>query len=117
HRALVSQFHDAPTLVLAGGGALDVHGERVRALGRISEEDKWHGLAGALAAVAPSKFESLSLLALEAFAVGTPLIANAESSGLEALSARALQYARAFRWPKVVAAYRAEIARIQKGAS
>ena len=145
HRALVGNFHDAPTLVLAGGGALDVSGERVRALGRISEEDKWNGLAGALAAVAPSKFESLSLLALEAFAVGTPLLANAESSVLEghivrsgagftwqsadsyleavrqvgqhreSLRGKALHYARAFRWPKVVAAYRAEIARIRRG--
>ena len=144
HRALVEAFHDAPVLVLAGGGALDVEGERVRTLGRISEEDKWNGLAGALAAVAPSRFESLSLLALEAFAVGTPLLANAESSVLEghvarsgagatwhdadsylagvqrlglgrdALRTKALAYARAFRWPKVIAAYRAELSRIQK---
>ena len=142
HRALVNDFHDAPTLVLAGGGTLELEGERVRTLGRISEEDKWNGLAGAMAAVAPSRFESLSLLALEAFAVGTPLLANADSSvlaghversgagatwhstasyleavqklGEQPLREKALSYSRAFRWPKVVAAFRAEIARIQK---
>jgi len=143
HRGLVNAFHDAPTLVLAGGGALDLGGgERVRVLGRISEEDKWNGLAGAMAAVAPSRFESLSLLALEAFAVGTPLLANADSSVLAGHVARsgagatwhssesyveavralggaqlrdqALKYAGAFRWPKVVAAFREEIQRIRK---
>ncbi|MBS1149274.1 MAG: Hexosyltransferase [Myxococcaceae bacterium] len=142
HRALVNDFHDAPTLVLAGGGTLELEGERVRTLGRISEEDKWNGLAGALAAVAPSRFESLSLLALEAFAVGTPLLANADSSvlaghversgagatwhstssyleavrivGEGSFREQALKYSRAFRWPKVVAAFRAEIARIQR---
>ena len=142
HRALVSAFHDAPTLVLAGGGALELGGERVRALGRISEEDKWNGLAGAMAAVAPSRLESLSLLALEAFAVGTPLLANAESNvlaghvarskagatwhsaesyveavkalGAKSLRDEALKYARAFRWPTVIAAFREEIERIRK---
>ncbi len=142
HRALVNDFHDAPTLVLAGGGALHLEGDRVRTLGRISEEDKWNGLAGAMAAVAPSRFESLSLLALEAFAVGTPLLGNAESSvlaghvarsqagaswhstqsyvegvqslGRASLREQALKYARGFRWPKVIAAFRAEIERIRK---
>lgn len=142
HRALVNDFHDAPLLVLAGGGTLELEGERVRTLGRISEEDKWNGLAGAMAAVAPSRFESLSLLALEAFAVGTPVLANADSSvlaghversgagatwhstasyleavqklGQDSYREQALRYSRAFRWPKVVAAFRAEIARIQK---
>jgi glycosyltransferase involved in cell wall biosynthesis len=144
HKAVVAAMPQPPTLVFAGGGSFEAKGARVRMLGRISEEDKWNGLAGALAAVAPSKFESLSLLALESFAVGTPLLANADSSVLaghiarskagytwqspesylaavrqvgrsrRALHENALQYARAFRWPKVVAAFRSEIARIQK---
>ncbi len=142
HRALTDAFHDAPTLVLAGGGTLELEGERVRTLGRISEEDKWSGLAGALAAVAPSKYESLSLLALEAFAVGTPVLANAESSvlqghversgagavfhdtdsylaGVRKLGERsyrgeALAYAKAFRWAKVVDAVRAEIEKLRR---
>ena len=106
HRALVDGFHDAPTLVLAGAGDLKVSGDRVRVLGRISEEDKFDGLAGAVAAVSPSAFESLSLLTLEAMAVGTPVVGNAQSlvvaghierSGAGASFTTPEQYAEAVR--------------------
>ena len=79
HQALVSAFHDAPTLVLAGGGDLKPRGTRLACVGRIDEQHKWDALAGALAVVVPSRYESLSLLTLEAFAVGTPVIGNAAS--------------------------------------
>ncbi|HYV44058.1 MAG TPA: glycosyltransferase family 4 protein, partial [Myxococcaceae bacterium] len=82
HAQLVRRFHDAPDLVLAGAASMRVGGERVHALGRISEQDKHDGLAGALAAVVPSRYESLSLLALEAFAQGTPVLANGASDVL-----------------------------------
>lgn len=76
HASLVRQFHDAPFLVLAGGGELKPRGERVISLGRIDEQLKWDALAGAFAVVVPSRYESLSLLALEAFAATVPLIGN-----------------------------------------
>lgn len=79
HQALVNEFHDAPALVLAGSGDLKPSGTRVICVGRIDEQSKWDALAGALAVVVPSKYESLSLLTLEAFAVGTPVIGNAAS--------------------------------------
>jgi glycosyltransferase involved in cell wall biosynthesis len=79
HQALVNDFHDAPALILAGSGDLKPSGTRVICVGRIDEESKWDALAGALAVVVPSKYESLSLLTLEAFAVGTPVIGNAAS--------------------------------------
>ncbi len=79
HQALVRQFHDAPALVLAGSGDLKPTGTRVIYVGRIDEEAKWDALTGALAVVVPSRYESLSLLTLEAFAVGTPVIGNAAS--------------------------------------
>ncbi len=79
HQALVNAFHDAPTLVLAGSGNVAPQGTRVICVGRIDEQAKWDGLAGALAVVVPSRYESLSLLTLEAFAVGTPVIGNAAS--------------------------------------
>ncbi|MBL9037471.1 MAG: glycosyltransferase family 4 protein [Archangium sp.] len=82
HRALCTQFHDAPTLVLAGAGSLRPSGARVRCVGRIDEADKWSALNGALAVVVPSRFESLSLLALEGFAAGVPVIATAHSEVL-----------------------------------
>ena len=40
HQALVSAFHDAPALVLAGGGDLKLSGTRVICLGRIDEQNK-----------------------------------------------------------------------------
>lgn len=79
HQALVNEFHDAPALVLAGSGDLKPSGTRVICVGRIDEQAKWDALGGALAVVVPSKYESLSLLTLEAFAVGTPVIGNAAS--------------------------------------
>jgi glycosyltransferase involved in cell wall biosynthesis len=76
HQRLVKHFHDAPALVLAGSGELKPRGHRVVALGRIDEQLKWDALSGALAVVVPSRYESLSLLALEAFAAGAPVIGN-----------------------------------------
>jgi glycosyltransferase involved in cell wall biosynthesis len=80
--ALVRRDPSAPDLLLAGTASMRVSGTSVRHLGRISDEDKYDGIAGALAVVVPSPLESLSLLALEAFAQGTPVIANAASDVL-----------------------------------
>jgi glycosyltransferase involved in cell wall biosynthesis len=79
HAALVRNFHDAPALVLAGAGDLKPHGTRIIPVGRIDEESKWDALSAAMAVVVPSRFESLSLVTIEAFAVGTPVIGNAAS--------------------------------------
>ncbi|MFZ5469890.1 MAG: glycosyltransferase [Myxococcota bacterium] len=142
HAALRERFHDAPMLVLAGAASMEVRGDGVRYLGRISEQDKYDGLAGALAAVVPSRYESLSLLALEAFACGTPVLGNGASevvagqlarsqAGMvyndrasfvagvrrlgeerEALGARALRFAAQHSWEKVIDIYREELGRI-----
>lgn len=79
HQALVRDFHDAPALVLAGAGDVQPRGTRVVCVGRVDEQAKWDALAGALAVVVPSRYESLSLLTLEAFASGTPVLGNAAS--------------------------------------
>lgn len=79
HQALVRDFHDAPALVLAGAGDERPRGTRVICVGRIDEQAKWDALSGALAVVVPSRYESLSLLTLEAFAAGTPVLGNAAS--------------------------------------
>src|SRR5262249_18071097 len=84
YRSLRAARVDAPTLVLAGETSMDVRSEGVRVLGRVSEQVKWDGLAGALAVAVPSPRESLSLLALESFAVGTPVLGSAASPVVQA---------------------------------
>jgi glycosyltransferase involved in cell wall biosynthesis len=50
--------------------------------GRLSDQERLQALEAATVVVVPSPYESLSLLALEAFAVGTPVLANARSEVL-----------------------------------
>lgn len=141
HRVLKQRYADAPDLVLAGDSSLTLSGEGVRYLGRIDEQDKHDALAGALAVVVPSPRESLSLLTLEAFAQGTPVLVNGRSDVLagqversgagrtytdlesfiqglrevgeqrEALGKKGLAYVKKQGWPQVVAAYREELER------
>ena len=54
----------------------------VRFAGILPDEERLHALEAATVVVVPSPYESLSLLALEAFAVGTPVLANARAEVL-----------------------------------
>ena len=54
----------------------------IRFAGLLSERERLQALEAATVVVVPSPFESLSLLALESFAVGTPILANARSDVL-----------------------------------
>ena len=49
------------------------------ALGRIPEADKYAALAAADVLVLPSRFESLGIVLLEAWQVGTPVIVRADN--------------------------------------
>jgi glycosyltransferase involved in cell wall biosynthesis len=51
----------------------------IRFAGLLSTQERVQALEAATVIVVPSPYESLSLLALEAFAVGTPVLANARS--------------------------------------
>jgi glycosyltransferase involved in cell wall biosynthesis len=66
-------------LVLTGNDVLGV-GKRkdVRYLGFVDEKRKFELMAGALAFVQPSPYESLSIVLLEAMAQGTPIIVNGQ---------------------------------------
>jgi glycosyltransferase involved in cell wall biosynthesis len=67
-------------LVLTGeAGTATPASEGVVPVGRLDDAARWDALAGAAAVVVPSFHESLSLLALEAWAVGRPVLANAAS--------------------------------------
>ena len=50
--------------------------------GRLSDQERVQALEAATVVVVPSPYESLSLLALESFAVGTPILSNARSEVL-----------------------------------
>lgn len=52
-------------------------------LGFLSEEDKFSGLDGALMLMMPSFYESLSMVTLEAWALGKPVLANARCDVLK----------------------------------
>lgn len=55
---------------------------RVRFAGLLPDQERLHALQAATVVVVPSPYESLSLLALEAFSVGTPILANARAEVL-----------------------------------
>lgn len=55
----------------------------VRYLGFLSEEEKLAAMAGAKAVICPSPYESLSIVLLEAFSLGTPGLVTARSPVLE----------------------------------
>ena len=71
------------TLVLMGSKRMALPEERyIRFAGRLSDRERLQALEAATVVACPSPFESLSLLALEALSVGTPILANARSAVL-----------------------------------
>jgi len=71
------------SLVLMGVKLMPLPEERfIRFAGRLSDDERLQALEAATVVVVPSPYESLSLLALESFAVGTPVLANARSDVL-----------------------------------
>jgi glycosyltransferase involved in cell wall biosynthesis len=54
----------------------------IRFAGYLPDQERVQALEAATVVVVPSPYESLSLLALESFAVGTPVLANARSEVL-----------------------------------
>ncbi|OGD24328.1 MAG: hexosyltransferase [Candidatus Aminicenantes bacterium RBG_13_63_10] len=71
-------------LVMIGGSVLPIPGHPdIRYLGILPEEDKFDALAGARLLVMPSFYESLSMVTLEAWAMGQPVLANARCDVLK----------------------------------
>jgi glycosyltransferase involved in cell wall biosynthesis len=64
-------------LVLIGSNVMSVPKHaRIRHLGFLPDEDKYDALAACDVLIMPSKYESLSMVALEAWAMGKPVLAN-----------------------------------------
>jgi glycosyltransferase involved in cell wall biosynthesis len=76
-------------LVLIGKSLLPVPSDRrVRHLGFLNDEDKFDAMAAADVLVMPSYYESLSMVALEAWALGRPVLANAKCDVLKGQALR-----------------------------
>ena len=77
YRRYASTFPRGLDLVLAGSALMPVPGHRrIHHLGFVSDEDKFDALAASDLLIMPSFFESLSMVALEAWALGKPVLAN-----------------------------------------
>jgi glycosyltransferase involved in cell wall biosynthesis len=55
---------------------------RIRFLGFVSEEEKWHLARAATFSIQPSRYESLSLTLLESWSMGTPALVNGQCAVL-----------------------------------
>ena len=103
---------DPLDLVLIGREVLPVPAHpRIRHLGFVSDQDKFDAIAAAEALVMPSYFESLSMVALEAWALGRPVIANARCDVLVGQSRRSnagLYYANALEFAAIVETLRTD---------
>jgi glycosyltransferase involved in cell wall biosynthesis len=72
------------TLVLIGNSIMDIPSDpRIRHLGFLDDTDKFDAIAASELLIMPSFFESLSMVALEAWALGTPVLANAKCDVLK----------------------------------
>lgn len=71
------------SLVLMGVKMMPIPDEPfIRFAGQLPDQERSHAVEAATVVVVPSPFESLSIIALEAFAAGTPVLANARSDVL-----------------------------------
>jgi glycosyltransferase involved in cell wall biosynthesis len=76
-------------LVLIGNSILPIPDHpRIRHLGFVSDEDKFDAIAASEALIMPSYFESLSMVTLEAWAMGKPVLANGRCDVLRGQSVR-----------------------------
>lgn len=72
-------YSDDLTLVLMGKGNVIIPDRPdIIATGFVTDQEKYDGLAAADLLVLPSKWESLSIIILEAWLVGTPVLVNSE---------------------------------------
>lgn len=77
------------SLILIGNSILPVpEHPRIRHLGFVDDTDKFDAMAAAEVLLMPSYFESLSMVALEAWALGRPVLANGKCDVLKGQAIR-----------------------------
>jgi glycosyltransferase involved in cell wall biosynthesis len=88
-RRYAATFPRGLDLVLVGSAIMPVPDHpRIRHLGFLDDRDKFDGLAAADLLIMPSYFESLSMVALEAWALGRPVLANGRCDVLKGQAIR-----------------------------
>lgn len=81
---LLDEWLECPPLLLVGHPVLDVPAHpKIRHMGYVSEEEKSSLIEGADVVIMPSRYESLSMIVLEAWALCRPVLANAACAVLE----------------------------------
>ena len=84
YRRLREEWPDAPPLVLVGRPALEIPAHAgIRHLGFVTEEEKFALIASSDVLLMPSRYESLSVIVLEAWAMGRPVLVNSACRVLE----------------------------------
>lgn len=81
--ALLHQQRPGVRLVLSGEASNAPDEPWIHRAGLLNAADRWAAIAGATAVVVPGELESLSLLALEAWASGRPCLLNRRSAVLD----------------------------------
>ncbi len=77
YRRYLGETRSSLRLVLVGGQQMPIPGDpAIYYAGFLSEEEKWSALAGAELLIMPSELESLSMVTLEAWALGKPVLVN-----------------------------------------
>lgn len=98
YRRYAATFPNGVDLVLVGSAVMPVPAHpRIHHLGFLPDQDKFDALAAADLLIMPSYFESLSMVALEAWAMGKPVLANGRCDVLKGQcirSAAGLYYER-----------------------
>lgn len=75
---LAEEWPECPPLLLVGHPVLDIPAHpKIRHLGYVGEDEKSSLIEGADVVLMPSRYESLSMIVLEAWALGRPVLANA----------------------------------------
>jgi glycosyltransferase involved in cell wall biosynthesis len=93
------RFGQRLSLVLIGTSLLPIPDDpRIVHLGFVSDQDKFDAIAAAQALIMPSYFESLSMVALEAWGLGRPVLANGRCDVLrgQCIRSRAALYYESF---------------------
>jgi glycosyltransferase involved in cell wall biosynthesis len=82
------RMNPAAHLVISGDASDTAGASWVHTVGYLDDRERWEAIAGADAVVVPGSLESLSLLALESWAVGRPCLLNSASPVLAGHAAR-----------------------------